>query len=125
MFLGRGMVFKLVPLEWGEHMNDFKIIYKILRLLDKHKGDESFDYQLISASAMKISFAEWEQILIELQVNGYIRGLVYTQTPSDKFPHLVEPIRPQITLAGMEFLAENGMMAKAKEALSMIGEIIP
>ncbi len=106
-------------------MNNFKIIYKILRLLDKHKGDESFDYELISASAMKISFAEWEQLLIELQANGYIRGLTYTQTLSDKFPHLAEPIRPQITLAGMEFLAENGMMAKAKKALDMIGDIIP
>lgn len=106
-------------------MKDFKIIYKILRLLDKHKGDESFDYQLISASAMKVSFAEWEQLLIELQVNGYIRGLVFTQTLSDKFPHIVEPIRPQITLYGMEFLAENGMMAKAKELLELAGDFIP
>ena len=34
-------------------MNDYKIMCKILRLLDKHKGDEDFDYALISASAIK------------------------------------------------------------------------
>lgn len=106
-------------------MNDYKIMCKILRLLDKHKGDEDFDYALISASAMKCGYAEWEQLMIELQENGYLRGLVYTQTMSDKFPHLVEPIRPRITMKGMAYLEENTMMAKAKEALQMVGDIIP
>lgn len=105
-------------------MKDFQIIYKILKLLDKHMGDEKFEYESISASALKISYERWEQILIELQTNGYIRGLVYTQDLSGKFPHIVEPIRPQITLKGMEYLAENGMMAKAKEALKMLGDIV-
>ena len=105
-------------------MTDFKVIYKILRLLDRHKGEEAFDYEAISAQAMKLPYAEWEQILIELQINGYIRGIGYTQTLSDKFPHIVEPIRPQITMTGMEYLANNGMMAKAKELLRMAGEIL-
>ena len=30
-------------------MDNFNAIYKILKLLDKHKGDEEFDYELISA----------------------------------------------------------------------------
>lgn len=73
---------------------------------------------------MKINYEEWEQIVIELQINGYIRGIVYNQTMSDKFPHTVEPIRPQITLKGMEYLEENGMMAQAKELLKMAGDIL-
>ena len=105
-------------------MNDFKIIYKILKALDTHKGDETFDMVTISAEGLKISFAEWEQLLIELQEGGYIRGLAYTQTMADKFPHLTEPIRPRITLKGMEYLNENGMMAKARDALRMIGDIV-
>ena len=105
-------------------MGDFKIIYKILRMLDKHKGDETFEYGSISAQSMKINYEEWEQIVIELQINGYIRGIVYNQTMSDKFPHIVEPIRPQITLKGMEYLEENGMMAQAKELLKMAGDIL-
>lgn len=105
-------------------MDNFKAIYKILRSLDKHKGQEDFDYQSISASAMKLEYAEWEQLMIELQINGYIRGLVYTQTMSDKFPHIAEPIKPQITMKGMEYLETNSMMSKAKEALRMIGDIL-
>lgn len=105
-------------------MSTFQTIYKILRLLDKNKGREDFDYALISAQAMKIGFEEWEQLMIEMQVNGLIRGLVTNQTLSDKFPHLVEPIRPVITLKGMEYLSENSFMSKAKEALRMVGDII-
>lgn len=105
-------------------MKEFQVMYKILALLKKHMGDESFEYEQISASAMKMKFAEWEQLMIELQTNGYIRGLVVSEDLSHKFPHIVEPIRPVITLKGMEYLAENNMMAKAKEALRAIGEIL-
>jgi hypothetical protein len=105
-------------------MDNFNAIYKILKLLDKHKGDEEFDYELISAKAMKMKVSEWEQIMIELQMNGFIRGLVYTQDLTNKFPHIVEPIHPQITLKGMEYLANNSFMKKAAEALKMVGDFI-
>ncbi len=105
-------------------MNNFHVIYKILRILDKHKGDEAFDYRSISAEAMGIPFAPWEQLMIELQANGYIRGLGYTMTSSNNFPHIVEPIAVQITLRGMEYLEDNSMMAKAKEALRLAGDIL-
>lgn len=96
-------------------MKDFQIIYKILSILDKHKGDESFDYAQISAEAMKTGYNDWEQLMIEMQENGFIRGLIYSRNLNDKFPHLREPICPVITLKGMEYLAENNMMAKAKK----------
>lgn len=105
-------------------MNNFKAIYRILKLLDKHKGDESFDSALISPEACKLDFASWEQIMIELQISGYIRGVAYDQALGDKFPHIEEPIAPQITLAGMEFLENNSALAKAKELLKAAGEII-
>ncbi len=104
-------------------MNNFKIIYKILRLLDKNKGDENFDYKVISPFAFGIPYSEWEQIMIELQEAGYIRGIVYKKNLQDKFYHILEPISPSITLKGMEYLAENSMMAKARDALKMIGDI--
>lgn len=105
-------------------MDNFNAIYKILKLLDKHKGDEEFDYEFISAKAMKMKVSDWEQIMIELQMNGFIRGLVYTQDLTNKFPHIVEPIHPQITLKGMEYLANNSFMKKAAEALKMVGDFI-
>lgn len=105
-------------------MDDFKAIYRILKSLDAHKGDENFDYYEISAAALKMSFENWEQIMIELQRNDYIRGLVISQDLSQKFPHIVKSIRPAITLKGMEYLADNSMMAKAKELLQLAGIII-
>lgn len=105
-------------------MKDFQIIYKILSILDRHKGDESFDYAQISAEAMKTEYNDWEQLMIEMQENGFIKGLVYGKNINDKFMHLREPICPSITLKGMEYLSENSMMAKAKKALEKIADIV-
>ena len=103
-------------------MDNFNAIYKILKLLDKNKGDEEFDYELISAKAMNMKVSDWEQIMIELQMNGFIRGLVYTQDLKNKFPHIVEPIHPQITLKGMEYLSENSIMKKVEKGLETVGQ---
>lgn len=105
-------------------MDNFKTIYKILKQLDKYKGREDFDTALISAQAMGIEFAEWEQLVIALQKSGYIEGIIFTKTLSDKFHHIAEPIYPNITLKGMEYLAENSFMAKARDALKMVGDIV-
>lgn len=105
-------------------MKDYKTIYKILKNLDKYAGCEDFDYELISAKRMKLSFEKWEQLMILLQRDGYIDGIVYTQTLSDKFPHIVEPIRPYITLKGIDFIENNSTMNKIKDDLRMIGEFI-
>lgn len=93
-------------------MDNFKVIYSILKVLDRNKGDEDFDSNLVSADTLKVPYKDWEQILIELQRNGYIDGVMFTQTLTDKFPHIAEPITPRITLKGMEYLSENTFMKK-------------
>lgn len=98
-------------------MNDFKVIYKILRFLDRNKGREDCDFEMISADTLKIPECRWEQLMIELQRNGYIDGVMYEQTFDDKFPHIAHPITPRITLKGMEYLETNSMMAKAGHLL--------
>lgn len=92
---------------------DFTAIYKILRFLDRNNGNEDYDLGTISAEMLEISEAKWEQLLIELQRNGYIDGIVYTKTLEDKFPHLAGTLQPRITLKGMEYLEENSFMKKA------------
>lgn len=104
---------------------DYQTIYKILRTLQKWRGRESFDLSLISAKQMKLEHPDWEQLMIELQEGGYIKGLVYSQGLTDKFPHISEPITPRITMEGIAFLEENSRMAKAAEVLKTIGEFIP
>ena len=78
-----------------------------------------------SAAALGISEVKWENILVEVQDNGYIMGLVYTQTMSDVFPHIVQPIKPRITMKEMEYLEDNSIMQKASRLLCGIKEIVP
>lgn len=105
-------------------MDNFKVIYKILRELEKNMGDEQFSVYTISAEKMGISFNKWEQLLIMMQDEGYIKGIITSQSLESMFRHIVEPIKPQITIKGLEYLADNSVMAKAKELLKLAGEII-
>ena len=105
-------------------MDNFKIIYKILRELEKNMGNENFSVYAISAEYLKISYEKWEQLLILMQDEGYIKGLIISQSLKNMYRHISEPIQPCITIKGLEYLAENSFMAKAKEALRMAGEIL-
>lgn len=87
-------------------------------------GNEKFSVRTISAEQMKIPFEKWEQLLIMMQDEGYIKGLVTAKALEDTFRHISEPIKPQITIKGLEYLADNGFMGKDKEMLKMAGEII-
>lgn len=106
-------------------MDNFKVIYRILKHLEASLDCVYPDMSVISAAALNISHERWEQLLIELQLNGYIRGLVFAQSMSDSRPHLTEPIKPTITLAGLEYLANNTTLKKAGNILRGLKEIIP
>lgn len=105
-------------------MNNFKVIYKILKYLDRNNGNEEYDLNMISAKNLGIAEAKWEQIVIELQKNGYIDGVAYSQNLGDKFPHIACPITPRITLKGMEYLEENNTMKKAGKIINGIVDIV-
>lgn len=104
-------------------MKQFRAIYRILRTLIAFNGNEDFTVEQIGPDVVGLSEAEWEQILIELHREGYIRGVQTTQTLSDTFPRIVYPIHPQITLNGMQYVEENSMMQKAMRAFKGISEV--
>lgn len=106
-------------------MDNFKIIYRILKYLEERMGEETVDIDRISHERLGISFLRWESLLRMMQEEGYIKGLVYEQTMSDSSPHVVTPIRPKITIKGLEYLEDNGLMKKAAETLKTIKSIIP
>ena len=106
-------------------MKSLTVIYKILKLLEKNMGKEDFDYKSISADAMKVSYEQWEQLLIMMFDEGFIKGIVVANAVEDKFRHIAEPIRPEITIKGIEYLSENSAMKKAGKALQMIGWVYP
>lgn len=101
-------------------MDNFKTIYKILKYLEATLDCEEINIEPITAEQLKINANRWEQLLIMLQDDGYIKGLICMQSVSDDKRHIVEPIKPQITLKGLEYLANNSFMKKASDALKGI-----
>lgn len=94
-------------------MDNFKVIYRILRALERMMDCEETDITPITHESLGISRMRWEQIMIMLQSNGYIDGVVYNRCITDDKPRVREPVTPIITLKGLEYLAENSLMKKA------------
>ncbi len=105
-------------------MDNFKTIYRILRYLEQAMDYEITDPEPISHTALGITRKRWEQILIMLQDNGYISGIIYVRTLLSDRAHITEPIRPSITLKGLEYLAENSLMKKAGDLLRGVIDIV-
>lgn len=106
-------------------MDNFSVIYKILKTLEKAMDLEEFDVSAISPERLGISYLRWEKLMIMLSKSGYVEGIVYDQCTSDYSPKLVRPITPVITLKGLEYLAENSLMKKAANIAKGIKESIP
>lgn len=106
-------------------MDNFRVIYKILRTLEKAMDYDEFDPAQIEAGRFQISYQRWEKIMIMLAKEGYVDGVVYDQTSADYCPHIEEPIMPVITLKGLEYLSENSMMKKAANIAKGIIETVP
>lgn len=71
-------------------MDNFKIIYKILRELEKNMGNEEFSVQSISAGKLKIPYNQWEQLMILMQDEGYINaGRIKSMTDEELAEYLL------------------------------------
>lgn len=103
-------------------MDNFKVIYKILKYLEAALDCEFIDSKAISA--MGISETKWKQLLITLQENEYIKGVATVQTLGDKRSRIVGPIAPSITLKGLEYLAKHNY-GKADNRLKDVTDITP
>lgn len=106
-------------------MDNFTVIYKILKALEKAMDYEEFDVSRISAERLGITKPRWEKILIMLAKEGYIEGVIYDRSLSDYSPRICEPIQPVITLKGLEYLNENSIMKKAANAIKGMKDMIP
>lgn len=106
-------------------MDNFKAIYRILKHLEASMDYQYTDMTPVSNTALNITYERWESLLIELQINGYIRGLVYTQSLSEGRAHITEPVQPVITIRGMEYLSENTLMQRVGRTLRGIKDALP
>lgn len=100
--------------------NNFKIIYKILKTLEKAMDYEEPDLIGIGYVALGISETRWKAIIEMLVECGYVKGISVSKSFSGIEILLVNP---KITLKGLEYLEENSLMAKAKELAKGLIEV--
>lgn len=106
-------------------MDNFKIIYRILKHLEMSMDCEVLDTEAISHSRLGITRGRWEQLLIMMQDEGYIHGIATTQSLSDSHRRVAEPIAPEITIKGLEYLTENSFMKKAANLVKGVKDSMP
>ena len=98
-------------------MEEFKIIYRILKTLKNSMDYEEFDKRTINHKYVETTYPKWCRIMAMLVNNEYITGVIVEMNLNRNYP-FVEVINPQITLKGLEYLQENSTMQKIKNALS-------
>ena len=103
-------------------MGNFKTIYIILSALEKAL-DSGFDENDISPERLGISERRRDALLEMMQGEGYITGAIFTEFAGGMRGINIDGIR--ITLKGLEYLENNGMMQKAYRALKGLKEITP
>lgn len=93
-------------------MEDFRIIYRILKFLQQSMDFEELDSEGFHAERFGTNSNRFQALLIQLQRAGYIEGLDIVQYIRQ--PEYIEPpMHPKITLKGLEYLQENSLMKKA------------
>ena len=103
-------------------MEEFRTIYRILKILREAMEYEEFDLAAISPDFLGISKPKWEQLMAMLVKNGYIEGV--TIIPLLGRQTGIKLAHPRITLKGLEYLQENSMMKKAANLAKGIADLI-
>ena len=93
-------------------MQEFRIIYRILRILQKAMDLEEFDKESLSPEQLGLSEPKWCRIMAMLIEEGYSDGGEIWNSFEWQYPK-VALTRPEITLKGLEYLEENSLMKKA------------
>lgn len=104
-------------------MDNFKVIYRILRYLEKAMDYDEADTSFISADALKISEQRWAAIMEMLVTEGYITGITVSRSRDGEV--VISESNPRITLRGLEYLSDNSLMQKAAKIAKGIAEVIP
>ena len=107
-------------------MNNFTIIYKILKALEKAMDLEKFDLSTISPDILKISDNRWFAIMEMLIENSFVAGATVEHYYAGS---KIVDRGIRITLKGLEYLQNNSMMKKASDTLKgateIVGNLIP
>lgn len=105
-------------------MDNFKIIYKILKIMEAAMDLEEFDKSTISYEALSLTEPRWCRIIAMLVSEGYVTGIEVWNSNTCKYPR-VALSRPEITMKGLEYLEQNSLMKRAADMAKGIKEIVP
>ena len=108
----------------GDVMDNFVVIYRILKALEASMDFEEFDEQLISPERLGITKERRDKLLIQMQKEGYISGISVVQYVNLASPSVDIPNSISITIKGLEYLAENSLMKKAANLAKGVAEIL-
>ena len=115
----------MVPFYFQEvRMNNFKVVYRILKYLERRMDNPSATIDDLDPERLGISRNRMERLLHELERAGYVAELLWNQSLSDARPHIVPGSRVEITLKGLEYLAENSLMQKAGNLLKSAADVV-
>ncbi len=105
--------------------NDYFVIaYRILAYLYAcMKNGEKVNVNIISYEELNINYRYWLDVIIMLYDEEYIKGITINKVLGNEYNARIDNIK--ITQKGIQFLQENSSMAKAKEFLKTLKEIIP
>lgn len=104
-------------------MDNFTILYKILKALEKAMDYDEFDMDTVSAERLKISENRLARLWEMLWREGYVDGVAVKYSADGEA--LLSLNNPRITLKGLEYLSENSLMQKAAKIVKGIKESVP
>ena len=106
---------------------------RVLRYVEKSMDKEEFDAERFTPSAFDMGDVIFYRVVQLLLDDGLLRGVtVEDNGPPDEFdalddkPYQRRTLRfdtPTVTIAGLRFLAENSVLAKAFGAVKGIGDL--
>lgn len=104
-------------------MDDFKIIYRILKCIYASMDFDDFNRECLSPEVLHVSQNKVDALLVMLAKDGLVDNVKVIRYPGGA--DAVKFIgKPALTLKGLEYLEDNSMMKRAKEALSGIASIV-
>ncbi len=104
-------------------MDNFRIIYKMLSILEESLDEPQADQKRLSAEALDISEERRKAYLEMLTDAGYIKGVEIREYRGGGSRVSTDGIR--ITLKGLEYLSENTIMQKMYRTVRGITDLIP
>ena len=108
-------------------MEEFRVIYRLLKAVAAYERAEEKSLLWFEPDRLRTTVRERDRLAVKLLRAGYIAGLNVLDDIDNQMAPVVlwNASRPEITLAGMEYLEENSLMRRAAALAREIRQILP